>query len=73
MEGEDLIIVKLTDEQNFQRSLEKALNKGLPLLIEDIAEDLDPALDSVLGKAFFEVEGMRMIKLGEKDITCESY
>ena len=43
MEGEDLLIVQQT-EPSFATKLEAALRDGKSLLIENVAESLDPLL-----------------------------
>merc|ERR1719163_1970678 len=45
---------------------------GSPLLIEDIAETLDPALEPVLLKAVFDNGGRLQIKLGDSDVDYDA-
>ncbi|KAI8910835.1 dynein heavy chain and region D6 of dynein motor-domain-containing protein, partial [Gorgonomyces haynaldii] len=59
-----LVIIKLTDA-DFVRSLENAITFGLPVLLENVKEELDPILDNVLQKNTFKSGGSLSIKLGD--------
>lgn len=50
--GNNLKIVKLSDA-NFMRVLESAIRIGIPVLLEEVGETLDPTLGSVLLKQTF--------------------
>eukprot|EP00948_MAST-09A_sp_MAST-9A-sp1_P000520 g520.t1 len=50
------------------QALESTIRLGAPLLIEDIGELLDPALEPVLAKAIFEDAGRKLIRLGDSDV-----
>ncbi|XP_042213444.1 dynein axonemal heavy chain 3-like [Homarus americanus] len=65
MEKENgLQVVRQTD-QSFTRVLEEALQKGLPLLIEGVGEELDPILDPVLLRQTFKQQGVDHVRVGE--------
>jgi len=65
MERENgLDIIKLTD-RDFLRSLENAVRFGKPMLLENVLEELDPALEPILLKQVFKQQGGMMIKLGD--------
>eukprot|EP00794_Sanderia_malayensis_P012733 gene12733-14038_t len=59
-----LDIIKLTD-RDFLRSLENAVRFGKPCLLENVGEELDPALEPILLKQVFKQQGSTVIKLGD--------
>lgn len=59
-----LSVCKLSD-RDLMRSLEGAIRLGKPLLIENVATELDPALDPVLTRQTFTQGGQTVIKLGD--------
>lgn len=65
MEKENrLQIIKLTDS-NYVRIMENAITFGTPVLLENIAEDIDAVLDPVLIKSIYKSQGVYYLKLGE--------
>uniref|UniRef100_A0A7M4FA16 Dynein axonemal heavy chain 6 n=1 Tax=Crocodylus porosus TaxID=8502 RepID=A0A7M4FA16_CROPO len=65
-----LKIIKLTDA-GFLRTLENAIRLGLPVLLEEVREALDPALEPVLLKQTFVSGGRMLIRLGDSDIDYD--
>eukprot|EP00842_Homolaphlyctis_polyrhiza_P003881 jgi/Hompol1/4494/HPOL_003652-RA len=74
MEKENnLTIIKLTDA-DFVRNLENAITFGLPVLLENVKEELDPILDTILQKQIFKSGGANCIRLGDAVIEyAESF
>jgi dynein heavy chain len=50
-------------------TLESAIQSGYPVLIENVEDSLDTAIESVLQKQMLVVDNMKMIKLGGKLIN----
>ena len=53
---------------DFVRTLENSIAFGIPVMLENIQEELDPILESVLLKQTFKQGGSLMLKLGENTI-----
>ncbi|XP_056265579.1 dynein axonemal heavy chain 6 [Pseudoliparis swirei] len=65
-----LKVIKLTDP-NFLRTLENAIRMGMPVLLEELKETLDPALEPVLLKQTFVAGGRTLIRLGDSDVDYD--
>ncbi|CAG7837267.1 unnamed protein product [Allacma fusca] len=59
-----LRITKLSDP-DFMRKLEYCIGTGTPMLVENVSEELDPALGPILEKKTFKQSGVDMIRLGD--------
>lgn len=60
----DLSITRLS-EKDFLRTMENSIRFGKPCLLENVGEELDPALDPILLKQLVKQAGSWVIKLGE--------
>ena len=59
-----LCIIRL-NQPDYTRVLENAIQYGLPVLLENVDETIEPLLDSVLLKQSFRQSGSFCIKLGD--------
>lgn len=59
-----LCVIRLT-QADYTRVLENAIQFGLPVLLENVNEELDPVLESVLLKQVFKQGGAMCVKLGD--------
>ena len=68
MEGRrDLRVIKLTDS-DYMRTLENAVQFGLPVLLENVGEELDPSLEPLLLKQVFKQGGLSYLRLGDTTV-----
>merc|ERR1719343_1191797 len=65
-----IIVTKLSDSI-YLRKLESAIRNGNALLIENVEEVLDPAIEPVLTKAIFKRGGQKLLRLGTEDIPYD--
>ncbi|KAK9744283.1 Dynein heavy chain, N-terminal region 2 [Popillia japonica] len=60
----EIEVTKFSDP-NYMRILEKCVQLGKPVLLENVAEDLEAPLDPLLFKATFSQAGIEVIALGD--------
>ncbi|KAG5305945.1 DYH3 protein, partial [Pseudoatta argentina] len=59
-----LAVIKLTDP-NYSRVMEMSIQLGLPVLLENILEEIDAILEPVLLKNVYKLRGVLYMKFGE--------
>ncbi|KAL3313634.1 Dynein heavy chain 2, axonemal, partial [Cichlidogyrus casuarinus] len=67
MMGKKLQIIDLM-MSDYMRIMENAIREGKPVLLQNIGERLDPALDPILTKAFINVGGSKTLRLGDREV-----
>ncbi|XP_060697694.1 dynein axonemal heavy chain 6 [Hemiscyllium ocellatum] len=65
-----LKVIKLTDS-GFLRTLENCIRLGMPVLLEELRESLDPSLEPVLLNQTFMTGGRLLMRLGDTDIDYD--
>ena len=65
--AQKLRIIKLT-QGDFLRVLEQSIRVGVPVLLENVLEKLDPSLDPILLKQVYKSQGRLLIRLGDTDV-----
>lgn len=63
----DLKVLRFT-ETHYLKALQSAISSGYPVLIEDVTERLEPSVDSVLQRQIFNVDGRKLIRVGDKRV-----
>lgn len=72
MEKPNGLVVTALNHKYFRTHIEDSVPLGIPILIEDIGEELDPVLDNLLEKNVIKVGNSYKIQLGDKEIDYNS-
>ena len=72
LEAENQLQTTTATDPSFLRTLENAVRNGLPVLLENVGEDLDSSLEPILLKSVFKRGGEDVMRLGEKVVPYDS-
>ena len=66
-----LKVIKLSEGHSYQKDMEHAITTGATVLIEDVQEEIDPGLDSILTKSIYKDEGLEKINFGDRPLIYD--
>ncbi|CAB1114177.1 unnamed protein product [Ectocarpus sp. CCAP 1310/34] len=67
MEGSDLTVVDL-NTKDMLRQMGNCIQYGLPCLLQDVLEELDPSIEPVMSKAIIKQGNREVVRLGDKEL-----
>ncbi|CAG9329916.1 unnamed protein product [Blepharisma stoltei] len=70
-EERDQLVVTKPFFEEFMTTLENALFVGATLILENVDEKIDPILDPILSKNFYEENGVNLVKIGDTQKQCD--
>ena len=70
-EKNDVSIITMEDS-NLVRTLENCIRLGKTLLIEDLGEYIEPALETILQKSFYKSGTRTLIRIGDNNVDYDS-
>ena len=70
--GDNLTVVKMSAEgAEYAKAIDRCVQSGRPLLLEDVQQEFDSSLYTVLGRKTFKSEVGERINFGDKDIPYD--
>ncbi|ESP04959.1 hypothetical protein LOTGIDRAFT_184938 [Lottia gigantea] len=55
-------------QSDYMRTLEASVQHGIPVLLQNVQEELDPSLDPILNRSLMKIGGAWIIRLGDKEV-----
>ena len=71
MERSNGLMILKQSEGKFMQKMESCIRAGIPVLLENVGEELDASLDPILLKQTIKKQGRLYIKLGDQDVEYE--
>ena len=68
MEGSNDLLVTTLTSPDMVRNIERAVQFGTPVLIQDVKESIDPILEHLAAKSFVKKGGSVTVKIGDKNV-----
>eukprot|EP00998_Keelungia_sp_KM082_P011718 NODE_7_length_4287_cov_44.299519_g6_i0.p1 GENE.NODE_7_length_4287_cov_44.299519_g6_i0~~NODE_7_length_4287_cov_44.299519_g6_i0.p1 ORF type:complete len:1396 (-),score=498.52 NODE_7_length_4287_cov_44.299519_g6_i0:98-3715(-) len=68
MERNNKLVVLRPSESDYHKSIAAAISKGIPVLLENVDEEIDPILEPLLLKQVFNDGGMYSITIGDATV-----
>lgn len=72
-EQNQLVVLKSTgdSQDQLQKKFESAIVMGKTVLLEEVGENIDPGLDSILNRQIYREEGIDKIRFGDKSLIYD--
>ena len=71
MEKDNQIIVLKQSESTYMRTVENSVQFGNPVLLENVPEALDPALEPLLNRAIYKQGSQLFLRLGDSTVEYD--
>ena len=68
MEKDNQLKICTLKMSDYLRTLENAIQFGQPVLMQEVEEELDPALEPIMSRAIVKVGNRSIMKLGDKEV-----
>eukprot|EP01059_Diplonema_ambulator_P016445 TRINITY_DN279_c0_g3_i1.p1 TRINITY_DN279_c0_g3~~TRINITY_DN279_c0_g3_i1.p1 ORF type:complete len:4125 (+),score=1634.24 TRINITY_DN279_c0_g3_i1:116-12490(+) len=71
MERDNGLMVLKQSEAKFMQKMENCIRVGIPVLLENVGEELDASLDPILLKQTVKKQGRQFMRLGDQEVEYE--